>query len=323
LGSGGSSGSGASSSSGSGGSSGPGQPLGTFTTLPSDGQVVRQGQVLYSVDGTPVVLLYGSTPAWRSLSQGTSGPDVQQLNADLVALGYTTGAQVGASSDYFGPATATALKNLQADLGVTQSGRLSLGQVVFLPTPARITDVAVSLGDPVTGGEHVLDATSTVRQITVNLDASQQSDLRVGDPVSITLPDNRVTPGVVSSIGRTATAPSSGGEGSSPSGPPAPPTIVVGITPSDPAATGTFDQASVNVAITTATVKSALAVPVAALTTTSAGQPAVDIVASDGTQQLHRVSLGLFDDADGLVEIHGVGLGAGDRVAVPGNGQTR
>jgi hypothetical protein len=245
---------------------------------------------------------------------------VQQLNADLVALGDATSAQVDPSSDYFSAATATALTNLQADLGVTQSGSISLGQVVFLPTPARITNVAATVGVPVTGGEHVLDATSTARQITVNLDASRQSDLEVGEPVTITLPDNRVTPGVVSSIGRSATTPSSGGAGSSPPGSSAPPTIVVDILPSDPAATGTLDQAPVNVAIVTATVRSALAAPVAALTTTSSGQPAVDIVDSTGAQQLHGVSLGLFDDAKGLVQIHGAGLGAGQHVAMPGDG---
>ena len=38
----------------------------------------------------PVVLLHGSTPAYRTLSAGASGPDVAELNADLVALGYAT-----------------------------------------------------------------------------------------------------------------------------------------------------------------------------------------------------------------------------------------
>jgi hypothetical protein len=61
---------------------------------------------------------------------------------------------------------------------------------------------------------------------------------------------------------------------------------------------------------------------VAALITTGNGQPAVDIVDSDGTQQFHLVSLGIFDDANGLVQIYGSGLGAGQHVAVPGHGKT-
>ena len=68
------------------------QAQGTVTLLPAVGQVVSQGQVLYQVSGAPVVLLYGSTPAYRTLSSGLTGPDVQELNYDLVALGeYPTG----------------------------------------------------------------------------------------------------------------------------------------------------------------------------------------------------------------------------------------
>jgi hypothetical protein len=47
------------------------QGQGTVTSLPAVGQVVSQGQVLHQVDGAPVVLLYGSTPAYRALSEGS------------------------------------------------------------------------------------------------------------------------------------------------------------------------------------------------------------------------------------------------------------
>ena len=66
------------------------QARGTYTELPAIGQVIRQGHVLYRVNDSPVVLLYGSTPAYRTLSAGATGPDVAELNADLVALGYAT-----------------------------------------------------------------------------------------------------------------------------------------------------------------------------------------------------------------------------------------
>jgi hypothetical protein len=46
-----------------------GQGGGTLTWLPSAGQVIGQGQVLYKTDnGSPVVLLYGPVPAWRTLA---------------------------------------------------------------------------------------------------------------------------------------------------------------------------------------------------------------------------------------------------------------
>jgi multidrug efflux pump subunit AcrA (membrane-fusion protein) len=59
------------------------QAQGTYTELPVPGQVISQGQVLYRVNDSPVVLLYGSTPAYRTLSAGASGADVAELNADL------------------------------------------------------------------------------------------------------------------------------------------------------------------------------------------------------------------------------------------------
>jgi len=117
------------------------QAQGTITELPDVGQVVRQGQVLYRVSDSPVVLLYGPVPAYRDLSEGMTGPDVAELNADLVHLRYVTAAQLGPRSgwNYFSAETAYALELLQAHLGVTQTGTLGLGQAVFLPSAALIT----------------------------------------------------------------------------------------------------------------------------------------------------------------------------------------
>ena len=55
------------------------QASGTYTKLPALGQVIAQGQVLYRVDDSPVVLLYGSTPAYRTLSAGAAGADVAEF----------------------------------------------------------------------------------------------------------------------------------------------------------------------------------------------------------------------------------------------------
>ena len=66
-----------------------GQGGGALTWLPSAGQVIGQGRVLYKTgNGSPVVLLYGRVPAWRALGEGVTGADVAQLNHDLVRLGY-------------------------------------------------------------------------------------------------------------------------------------------------------------------------------------------------------------------------------------------
>jgi hypothetical protein len=304
---------------------------GTYTKLPTIGTVSRQGQVLYRVNDRPVVMLYGSTPAYRTLSAGATGPDVAELNGDLVALRYATRSQLHPRSAFFGPATTAALQKLQDAVGAPRTGTLTLGQAVFEPTALRVTAVSAQLGGSAQPGQTVLQATSTARQVEVALDASQQTSLAVGDKVTVTLPDNRTTAGVVSSVGAVATCPSSSGWGpSSGSAPPGTdscssgssgnttPTIAVGITPSDPAATGKWDQAPVQVGISTASVPDALVVPVTALLARSSGGYAVEVVGARASSHLVPVSLGLFDDADGLVQVTASGLAAGQRVVVPG-----
>jgi len=307
------------------------QTQGTYTMLPATGQVIVQGHVLYRVNDSPVVLLRGSTPAYRTLADGMTGPDVAELNADLVALGYVTRAQLQRRSAFFGWATSAAVEKLQTALGVTRTGTLALGQAVFEPTAVRVTGVSAELAGRAQPGEAVLQGTSTTRQVQLAVDASQQTGLAVGDKVTITLPNNRTTPGVVSSVGAVASCPSSSGSGGSGSSSAAPgtdacssgnsgsstPTITVDVTPSDPAATGTWDQAPVQVGITTASIPNALAVPVTALLAQSDGGYAVEVVGDGATNHLVGVSLGLFDDADGLVAVTGSGLAAGQKVVVP------
>jgi hypothetical protein len=282
-----------------------GQIRGTVTALPYVGQLVSNGQSLYSVDGSPVVLLYGSTPAYRTLTSGTSGTDVQQLNSDLVSLGYVTSAELSPTSDEFGYWTAVGVEKLQAALGETQSGTLALGQAVFLPTALRVTTISATLGGPVNGA--VLQGTSTTRQVTIALDAAEQSEVKVGDHVTISLPDNQTTPGVVSSVGTVAVASSNGGS----------PTVTVEVTPTDPEATGAFDQAPVEVLITAGTVNDALVVPIDALLALATGGYAVEEVEASAVHTLVPVTTGLFDSADNLVQVTGSGLAAGQRIVVP------
>jgi len=47
------------------------------------------------------------------------------------------------------------------------------------------------------------------------------------------------------------------------------------------------------------------------------GGYAVEVAGAADTRHLVPVTLGLFDDADGLVQIHGPGLSAGQHVVIP------
>jgi hypothetical protein len=287
-----------------------GQGGGTLTWLPSPGQVIRQGQALYRVDnGSPVVLLHGSVPAWRPIGEGNTGQDVSQLNHDLVDLGYAGRADIVALGwDYYSWKTAIGVQNLEEHLGVASPpGTLSLGQVVFEPQALRVSEVTGSLGGPAAGP--VLAATSDQHVVTIPLDASQQSQVETGDKVTVTLPDGAATPGVVSSVGTVAaTTPGSAGSGSTT-------TIPVQVTLTDPGAAGTLDQAPVTVNVTTASVKNALAVPVTALLAQASGGYQVEVAGPGDTRRWVPVQPGIFDDASGLVQVTGA-LTPGQRVVV-------
>jgi hypothetical protein len=303
----------------------------TYTALPTVGAVIQEGQPVYSVSNEPVPLLYGSITAYRAFSVGMSdGADVGELTRALIALGYGGGLT---ESNHYSSATASAVQRWQTALRLPATGGILLGEVVFEPGPIRVTAVTPVVGDSVgssgaadgsgSGGSGgggpgvastVLTATSTTRQVSIALDASDQSEVKIGDRVSITLPDNEATPGVISSVGTVATQPSSSnnnGSGSSS------PTITVLVNPTDPPATGSWDQAPVNVTITTSTVTNVLVVPVDALLARTGGSYAVEAVRTDGLRTLVPVTLGLFDDADGLVQVTGSTLTAGQKVVVP------
>jgi multidrug efflux pump subunit AcrA (membrane-fusion protein) len=196
--------------------------------------------------------------------------------------------------------------------GSPATRRLPLGSVVFHPGPVRVTSVTPTVGQAVMPGP-VLAITSIARQVKIALDASQQASVKVGDQVTITLPDNQTTPGRISYVSSVATTPSSSGKGGEEE---SAPTIEVDATPTDPGATGHLDQAPVNVEITTERVENVLAVPVDALLALAGGGYAVE-VAEGGVHRLEAVTVGLFDDAEGVVQVSGQGLSAGQRVVVP------
>jgi hypothetical protein len=287
-----------------------GHGSGTLTWLPPPGQVIRQGQVLYQTgNGSPVVLLYGSVPDWRALDEGITGQDVSQLNHDLVDLGYAGRADISAPGwDYYSWETADGVQRLEEHLGVSfPSGSLPIGQVVFEPEALRVSQVIGSLGGPASGP--VLAATSDRHVVTIPLDASQQSEVKAGDQVTVTLPDGTTTPGVISSVGTVATT--TPGQGQGPVT-----TIPVQVTLTHRGAAGTLDQAPVTVNITTATAKNVLVVPVDALLAQSSGRYVVEVVGPGNTRRWVPVTPGIFDDADGLVQVTGA-LTPGQRVVVP------
>jgi peptidoglycan hydrolase-like protein with peptidoglycan-binding domain len=250
-------------------------------------------------------LFYGAKPAWRDLSVGVDdGPDIRQLERNLAALGYDPDHQM-TIDDHYTWATKAAVKRWQKARGLDQTGVFTTGMpAVFLPWPARVKTLNASVGAQAAPGGSVLQVTSNLHQITVDLDVSQQGYVKAGDRVEVVLPNGRRIKGRISEVGRVAETQGSGQEQTT--------TIPVTVTLDNPKAGGRLDQAPVEVYVTTQTRKGVLAVPVTALLALKEGGYAVETVDAAGQHHLVAVRLGVF--SDGLVEVSGSGLRAGAKV---------
>jgi peptidoglycan hydrolase-like protein with peptidoglycan-binding domain len=289
---------------------------GTYTALPAPGSVVEPGQALVFVDDRPIPLLLGAIPAWRPLHVGVSdGPDVAQLEQGLVALGFGHGL---VPDQHFSSATAAALRRWQRALGEPATGRLDLGDLVFLPTPVRVGTVHVTIGQPVTA-ESPYDATATQEIGLDDLPAARQGLRGTGSSVSVDLPSGRHIVGTVAGVGdvvSTATGGDAGTNGSAGGGDTgaATPTVPVTITLADPAASNGLDQVPVQVETVTQNRPGVLAVPVTALLALAEGGYGVEVVASDGSHHVVAVTPGVY--AGGMVELTGDPPPAGTVVVV-------
>jgi hypothetical protein len=311
------------------------QSAGTaYTALPAVGAIIRRGQRAYEVDGIPVTLFYGARPEWRVLSEGIMpGPDIAQLDHNLIALGY--GAYL-AVSDYFTAATAYAVELWQQAAGLPVTGTVPLGQIAFAPGPLRITSVTPSLGSPPQPGSAVLTATSSVPVVTAQLPVTQEYLVRPGNQVTVTLPDGvTTTPGVVTAVSSVATAAPDGQSAGASPGPPGSggsgsggssgggsgggqDTVAMTVRLVHPAAAGNLDQAPVSVNVVAAQARDVLAVPVSALVALAGGGYAVEVAGGSGshaTRQLVPVRTGLFSDT--LVQVSGAAITVGLEVEVP------
>lgn len=140
-------------------------PAGIVTALPAPGQVLRRGQVLCRLSGQPVFLLYGPVPAWRDFAPGmTPGPDVRELQRNLIALGFDPARQL-IPDGTLGWATTAAIERWQQARGLPVTGTIALGQVAFLPGPLRMTTGATPLGATAAPGTTLLTGTSDLPSV--------------------------------------------------------------------------------------------------------------------------------------------------------------
>lgn len=285
---------------------------GTVTWLPPSGARARAGDIVIKVDNRPVVLMYGTTPAYRAMDAGAPGtmpdplgdggqgatparpasvgPDVEQLERGLSALGY---GGFTVDQEYTGT-TAAAVRAWQSDLGMAPTGRVALGDVLFLPGPVRLRPDAAALGRAVS--ETSVQQTGTRKRVTVQTEDASWAD--TGTAVRVTLPDERTVTGHVVAVSSGSSDAEAGGAGTS----------EVRITLDRRAPK--VGPGEVTVRYVAAERRGVLVVPVTALLALAEGGYGVQL--ADGA--FVAVKPGLY--ADGLVEITG-DIDEGEKVRVP------
>lgn len=127
------------------------------TKAPVSGAEVKEGDVLMTVNGRPVLALQGTVPMYRALGPGMSGDDVKQLQKALGRLGFQPGGVTGT----FGQGTAAAVtswythKGYQAQqpspdeqqqLGTLQQSVSSAQEALLTTTAAGSTHSAPKTG---------------------------------------------------------------------------------------------------------------------------------------------------------------------------------
>lgn len=182
-----------------------GQAVGVVTSRElADGDTVRAGDVLLTVDLRPVVAAEGPVPAFRDLASGVRGEDVAQLQRMLADLGYYGGPVDG----IFGGGVDAAVRAWQRDLGVEPDGLVQRGDIVFVPRlPARLAlDPALTVGMGLTGGESMVQVLPQSPVLTIFLPEGQAQLVAPGVAVEIPREGGGVWQAVIAEVRREGEA---------------------------------------------------------------------------------------------------------------------
>lgn len=217
-----------------------------------------------------------------------TGPDVMELEENLSALGYT-GFDI---DEEFTPYTAEAVTAWQRDLGVPATGRVELGDVVFLPGPIRLVTDETELGGE--SPSSAVQQTSTEKVVTATAPSDSLGWAEPGTKVRITLPSQQTVRATVDRV-RAGT---DGGDG------------IVRLKFANAARAPA--SGAVTITYIAQQKRRALNVPVTALVALAEGGYGVQLDDADGT--FVPVTPGLY--ADGRVEVDG-DLKPGIKIRVP------
>ncbi|MDH3302181.1 MAG: peptidoglycan-binding protein [Acidimicrobiia bacterium] len=165
---------------------------GTVTSVASEGDVVEAGTILATLDGDPVVALYGDLPTWRDLDTSSDdGADVYQLELNLVTLGFDPDGEIEIDEE-FDSATADAVERWQESLGLEATGEVTQAMVVFVPGRILVDQVSVAVGSGIPGGTAILSGRVLERWFAVPTTSEANGSL-----TELASPGRAVTTGTV------------------------------------------------------------------------------------------------------------------------------
>ena len=161
------------------------------------GAQVNEGSLIAAVAGRPVFVLRGQIPAYSTMSYGSSGIEVSELQAGLETVGFSIGSDTAGT---YGAGTAAAVADLYQRVGFAaitapgppvRSGRkhkarpvqyatVPLGEVMFTPSlPVTVVSVAHP-GQTISSDKPLAKLGSGRLSFQATTDANTASLLRVG-----------------------------------------------------------------------------------------------------------------------------------------------
>lgn len=276
---------------------------GMITALPEAGAVIDVGHTLVEIDGKPVILLRGARPFWRELSvDSTRGPDVQQLEENLAALGYFE----REPDTRFDWRTRAAVRDWQEDLGVERTGTLAPGAVVVVDAPSvRVAQLTALLGEK---DASPLTYTAATLQAVAKLTPAQAREVVPGTPVTVLLPDGTELESAISAV-------DPGGQPTENEDETTPPMATIDFP--DQSAVAAAGPVAVRLVLGgTEGATQSLVVPVTALIAEASGGYAVEVQRADGVIRV-PVEIGLVADARVQVVASGPDVAGAAANAVP------
>lgn len=264
-----------------------------------------QGEVLYQVEQTPVLIVQGEVPFWRALQEGDRGGDVRQVQQMLSDRGVEVEVD-----GIWGSGTTRGVRAFQRENGFPITGGFERGALVAvaeLPAPVMVDAELVWPGGVLSGGEKVVSVAAGEPSFV--MEVTQPQAQMIPEGTSVTVQHGSLRWDGVVAAGSTTTD-----EGlvalsvTAPDG-----ALVCGSECEELPAT---DGMSLLTEVAIVPPVTGPVVPVAALTTNPDGSVTVEVVTAAGVEA-RRVSVRTV--ADGLAVVEG--LSAGERVRVFGPGE--